>query len=146
MYRLIYKSRSATGNTWDITNSIMEECLPNNLREEIGGILLVTETHFLQVLEGDFERVNRTFMRIGTDSRHTDIQLVAFHPIEKRLFEQWGMKAIGVFDLTDQTIRHLTAKYGSEEAGIRLPTAEWSALALANDLEHSDNIREWSKT
>jgi len=55
---LIYKSRCKGLATWDVVNSILASSERNNPDEGITGVLVATETSFLQVLEGEFEAVH----------------------------------------------------------------------------------------
>ncbi len=83
---LIYKSRCKGFANWDLVESILASSSHNNLANGITGILVVTETHFLQVLEGQFEPLNATFDRIARDTRHDTTQLISFTEIKERKF------------------------------------------------------------
>jgi hypothetical protein len=134
MYRLIYKSRSNSVITWEQVKEIMHSSDTHNRESGISGILLATSSHFLQVLEGPYETVNETFMRISKDNCHSDIKLISFNAIDHRIFENWGMLGIGVFNLNAQLESELKAKYGEEDNGLKFPVEEWRALALINDI------------
>ena len=86
MYRLIYKSRSTRKIDWNLVNEIIRSSEAGNVEEGITGVLLATDTHFLQVIEGDFEQINRVFLRIARDPRHEEVQLIRFGCVEGRLF------------------------------------------------------------
>ena len=143
MYRLIYKSRSAETIDWALVHSILFSSKEENRKRAITGVLLATETHFLQVLEGGFEDVNDTFMRIAADSRHNEIRLICFHPVNEKLFTDWGMQGIGLFE-TNQDLKAMFSdkhgfvamlkdKYGEESGTVKMPLEEWSALSLIQD-------------
>ena len=134
MYRLIYKSKSNGEITWEQIKQIMHSSDTHNRSSGISGMLLATSSHFLQVLEGPYETVNDTFMRIIKDTSHTDIKLISFNAIDTRIFEYWGMLGIGVFNLNPQLESDLKQKYGEEDNGLRFPLEEWKALALINDI------------
>ena len=136
MYRLIYKSRSILVEVdIETINDILE--LSKNLNREfkISGALIATRTHFLQVLEGAREDVNRTFFRIASDPRHEELELISFGPVAGRLFEGWAMKGFGVFDLNIDLETSLKKKFGVEEGGVKFPTEEWAALSLMHDIK-----------
>lgn len=136
MFRLIYKSRSILVEIdMETIDDIVQRSKDLNRQFQISGALVATRTHFLQVLEGAYEDVNRTFFRITSDPRHEDIELVSFGPVENRLFEGWEMKGFGVFDLNPDLEISLKKKFGSEEGGVKLPTEEWAALSLMHDIE-----------
>ncbi len=134
MYRLIYKSRSSAAIDRDTIMDILHVASDKNKARDLTGALIATRAHFLQVLEGDFDRLNEIFTSIARDPRHTEIQLVAFGPAEKRLFEGWNMRGIGTFDLNTELEAQLRRKYGEEEGGVNLPVEEWSALSIMHDV------------
>ena len=134
MYRLIYKSKSNSEITWEQVKEIMHSSDTHNRESGISGILLATSSHFLQVLEGPYEMVNETFMRIIKDNCHSDIKLISFNAIDTRIFQDWGMLGIGVFNLNSQLESSLKEKYGEEDNGVKFPLEEWKALALINDI------------
>jgi hypothetical protein len=145
MYRLIYKSRSTVELNWDVVKDILHTSEVHNEANGITGILLATNTHYLQVLEGKFEDVNIAFMNIARDPRHDDIRLISFTIVDARLFAGWGMKGIGVFDFNKQIERQLMEKYGEEDGGIRFPLEEWMALAMIHDIKMMRDLPEWKR-
>jgi len=134
MYRLIYKSRSDREIDWDLVNQIISSSEAHNAQEGITGILLATKTHFLQVIEGDFEEINKVFLRIARDPRHEDVQLISFDCVESRLFGGWAMHGIGIFDFNRELIAQLIEQYGEEGGSVRFPTEDWKVLGLISDL------------
>ena len=145
MYRLIYKSRSTVKLNWDVVKDILHTSEVHNEANGITGILLATNTHYLQVLEGKFEDINMAFMNIVRDPRHDDIKLISFNVMDARLFAGWGMKGIGVFDFNKQIERQLMEKYGEEDGGIRFPLEEWMALAMIHDIKMMRDLPEWKR-
>ena len=134
MHRLTYKSRCRTEIYWSLVKSIIRASEERNQRDGITGILIATKTHFLQVLEGEYEPLNALFMRIARDTSHERIQLIGFTKVEERLFSRWAMHGIGVFSLDEALTTELKAKYGEEEGGVRFPTEEDAALELIRDI------------
>ena len=114
MYRLIYKSRATSELDWPAVEAILHASERTTGRMTSPGFLLTSRTHFLQVIEGRFEDVNKTFMRISRDTRHDDIQLLSYEVIDGCLFDGWGMKGIGVLDANSELAKRLIEKYGSE--------------------------------
>ena len=145
MYRLIYKSKSNTAITWDMVRDIMHSSKVHNDEAQVSGILLASNTHYLQVLEGPYETVNEIFMRIACDRRHCDIQLISFSIIDARVFEDWGMLGIGVFDLNKHLEEELKQKYGEQESELHFPLEEWKALAMIHDINLMSEMPEWKK-
>ena len=143
MYRIIYKSRSVKPLDWEIVKSITSASEKNNEACGVTGLLLASRTHFLQVLEGNFEDVNAVFRRIVRDERHVEMSIIAFTVIDARLFGGWGMRGIGAFDFNRKMEEELKDKYGEEEGGIHFPLEEWQVLAMINDIKMTRELPDW---
>lgn len=134
LYSLIYKSRCKGVADWDLVESILASSTRNNPADGITGVLVVTETHFLQVLEGEFEPLNATFERISRDTRHDTTQLISFTEIEKRKFADWAMHGIGLFDLNQELKSRLCSKFGEDNGNVRFPSTTDEVMDLLNTL------------
>ncbi len=139
MYRLIYKSRSRQPVDWQLIQDILASSESSNQEKAISGALIATTSHFLQLIEGDYETVNALFMKIARDERHCEVQLIGFDCIENRLFEDWAMHGIGIFDFNVSIIESLLKKYGAEDGQLRIPTETWQALSLIADLRAAES-------
>lgn len=145
MYRLIYKSESVDILDWEQVREILNHSEQNNEHADITGTLLATEHHFLQVIEGKYEEVNKLFMTITHDKRHTNIQLISFDLIDSRLFAGWGMKGLGLFDVNSEQAQILKKKYGAHAGELELPLENWQALSLINDLDMIQSLPDWKR-
>lgn len=143
MYRLIYKSRSVGEIDWDMVQNILHSSEKENAEHNISGILLATNTHFLQILEGKYEDINDTFMRIVCDKRHQRVQLVSFNVIDAKLFSGWGMRGIGVFDFNRDLEARLKDKYGEEDGGVKFPLEEWMVLSMVHEIQMVHDLPSW---
>ena len=139
---LIYKSRCKGQASWDLVESILASSTRNNPANRITGVLVVTETHFLQVLEGPFEPLNATFERIARDTRHEGTQLISFTGIRKRRFENWAMHGIGLFDLNQELKSSLCLKFGEDNGNVRLPSTPDEVMDLLNILLSEEQSRK----
>lgn len=145
MYRLIYKSRANTPLNWGIVEKILHQSVEHNKALGVGGVLLASETHYLQILEGKFESVNKIFMQIARDARHNDLQLISFHPIDGVLFHTWGMRGVGVMGINNEIKDQLIKKYGEEDNGVKFPLEEWLVLSMLKDIDMIDGIPTWKE-
>ena len=142
---LIYKSRCKGLANWDLVESILDSSTRNNPANDITGVLVITETHFLQVLEGPFEPLNATFERIARDTRHEGTQLISFTEIKERKFADWAMHGIGLFDLNRELKSSLSLKFGEDNGNVRLPTTVHEVMDLLSILlseEQADKAAE----
>jgi hypothetical protein len=131
---MMYKSHSKDLADLDLVESILESSTQNNPVNGITGILVVTETHFLQVLEGEFEALNATFEKICLDKRHDKVQLISFTEINERKFANWAMHGIGLFDLNQELKSRLCMEFGEDQGVLRLPTTARETLSLLDIL------------
>lgn len=145
MYRIIYKSRSVVPLDWDLVRSITQASEASNDNLGVTGVLLASRTHFLQVMEGNFEDVNSVFRRIARDDRHTELSIVSFSVVDARLFGGWGMRGIGAFDFNKSIETELKNKYGEEDGGIHFPLEEWQALSMINDIKMMRDLPDWKR-
>jgi hypothetical protein len=130
LYSVIYKSRCKGLANLDLVESILSSSATNNPVSGISGVLVATETHFLQVLEGEFEILNATLERIFRDPRHEKIQLIKFAEIEERKFGEWAMHGIGLFDLNHDLKVKLRKKFGEDNGNVRFPTTADKVMEL----------------
>jgi hypothetical protein len=106
LVRLLYVSRSTGPQTTTVTGSILETALRNNRAQGITGVLCQGQGLFVQVLEGERDKVNRLYARIQSDDRHHDVQLLLLEDIVARRFPQWSMAhvSLGALDPMVQLI------------------------------------------
>jgi len=126
----IYKSRCKGLANGELVESILESSIQNNPANAITGILVATETHFLQVLEGEFEALNATLERISRDTRHDKVQMISFGEIEQRRFSDWGMHGIGLFDLNQELAARLGRRFGEQNGNVRFPSTEQGVMEM----------------
>lgn len=122
LYTAIYKSRCMGKADSALVESILASSTRNNPANKITGVLVATETHFLQVLEGEFEPINATMERISRDTRHKQIQLINFAEIQERRFGDWAMHGIGLFDLNSTLTDALCQEFGEENGNVCFPS------------------------
>ena len=73
---LIYTSTaSRLMSDLDLTD-LLENCRNRNARDGLTGMLLYKDGSFMQVLEGEIEKILSTFARIQKHTRHKDILLL----------------------------------------------------------------------
>ncbi|MGB5482935.1 BLUF domain-containing protein [Parasphingorhabdus sp.] len=91
MYRLVYMSTPKRCLRSEELSSILAAATRNNHRNEITGILIQDRKRFLQYLEGSENKVEETFARIASDSRHHAIFRLKSGLIDRRQFPGWSM-------------------------------------------------------
>jgi hypothetical protein len=134
IYRLIYKSMSTQPIDDMMVKSIEERSKDNNSRLEVTGILVASQSEFLQVLEGRIEAVNQVYSKIMRDTRHVDVTLLSYSLVEGRAFEDWSMKCVTIGLLGKWIDQNLQQKYGQADAGFTIPQDGQRAFALLYDV------------
>jgi len=134
LHRIIYKSKATVRVDLDVVLSIADESEERNVRLGITGLLLATDGHFFQVLEGEEKPLGKVYLRITKDPRHTELKVISRAPIDRRTFEGWGMKGVGLMGYADELCEFLRQKYGVEDGEVRFPEEESVALAFLADV------------
>ena len=70
---------------------ILDTARERNEKEGITGMLLYRQRFFIQVLEGEEEKVDNIYASISKDPRHGSITLVQKAGISQRSFQEWSM-------------------------------------------------------
>jgi hypothetical protein len=70
---------------------ILTACQNNNGKIDVTGVLLYSDTQFVQYLEGDYKQIIGLYDKIKTDDRHRNAVLISSSPISERSFPTWQM-------------------------------------------------------
>lgn len=74
---------------------ILQQSRENNTARAITGGLLISDGHFVQVLEGERSEVDALMDRIERDPRHTQVHIFFREVRDERRFGTWAMAWIG---------------------------------------------------
>jgi len=91
LYRLVYTSARSKHCSNRQIDKILESSRTNNAKLRVTGILIHTKDRFLQVLEGEKDKVDALYQKIEKDDRHGGSVIRFFKPVEIRYFEGWDM-------------------------------------------------------
>lgn len=91
MYNLLYTSSSTMETDHEVLNQILQTARVNNQQLGVTGMLLYSEGSFVQLLEGEEEKVKEIFDKISQDPRHYNIEVVIEANATNRYFPQWQM-------------------------------------------------------
>ena len=96
--------------------------------------LLFDKDTFAQVLEGDRTKVTQLFIRICSDSRHTDIRIVEAKSVTDRKFADWAMALIANpaaspvgpnFISGDAVVEMMVEQLQNSDASLRVAVPVW---------------------
>lgn len=109
LLRLVYRSDSCIAHD-DVTglNAIFKTSIRNNKRDGITGALALPDGTFVQVVEGDKDKVDLLMKRIRLDRRHEGVTVLGEWAIQARLFRGWEMARPDPTPLTQQSFRIVT--------------------------------------
>jgi hypothetical protein len=88
---VIYASRATEHFHEHEIPELLKQARLANARHELTGMLLYIGGSFLQVLEGQPDRVEAVFAAILLDRRHSQITLIARETIAERAYEGWTL-------------------------------------------------------
>ena len=91
--QLVYVSNRKKNCTEEEIENILALCKKNNPPLDITGILLYSDTKFIQLVEGEYKVINDLYNKIKTDSRHDQSRLISIGPIQQKAFPSWHMGA-----------------------------------------------------
>jgi hypothetical protein len=90
---LIYISSRRPNCTEPEIEKILTSCKHNNAALDITGVLLYSDSQFVQYLEGDYKQIITLYDKIKLDSRHKNAVLISSSQIRERAFPSWQMGA-----------------------------------------------------
>jgi len=138
LVRLMYASRTATVMDADAMQSILRQCKENNPALGITGLLCHCSSSgiFMQVLEGGRTAVNKLYLKIAQDKRHTEVQLLSYEEIIERRFAGWAMGQVNMARLNPA----LLLKYSATPALDPYSMSGQVSLAMFNELVATASI------
>jgi len=143
-YRLIYKSVATEKVVSNQTlRNLESQAAEANAAKGITGLLLLSGNVFLQVLEGSAGDLTDLFGRIMQDERHHRLELITFDAAPERLFDDWNLRLIDLYDLPGEKRAVMAAKYQQSEGSILIPDDKHLVYALLLDARHLCASMPW---
>jgi Sensors of blue-light using FAD len=72
-------------------NELGEDAVQRNKQSDLTGALFYVDGYFMQLLEGPGDEVSETFLRIKSDSRHSEVEVLFLEEASERIFPNWSM-------------------------------------------------------
>jgi hypothetical protein len=98
LFSLVYTSRAVSPMTRDDLTGLLRQCRAHNTAARLSGILLYRNQTFVQLLEGQRNRVEPLYEAIRRDPRHHEVTTVSTREQLDRQFPDWSM----AFDNLDE--------------------------------------------
>ena len=102
LFCLVYVSSAAENFSNDDLLALLTTSRRNNTGSGVTGMLLYKQGNFMQVLEGEEEKVRTLHHRIQSDPRHRGLITMLQQPIKARQFGAWSM---GFRNLADPSLQ-----------------------------------------
>ncbi len=129
LVQFLYVSKRSKNCTDTEIEKILASSVKNNQEIGASGLLLYSETKFMQYVESDILKIKLLYEKIKTDSRHYDIFLLSFSLIKERIFSDWHMAGKTTSEDNIEYISNITKEEkmvydnvleGSEETGKKI--------------------------
>ena len=93
VWEIVYSSVAYNKQTDSSLEQILDTALEFNSKNDITGALVYIEgtREFIQVLEGNKEKIEDLMNKIRKDSRHTNVDILSNESITSRQFPNWSM-------------------------------------------------------
>lgn len=127
--QIIYTSRANTPFSDSELDQLLAHCVSRNTPENFTGMLLYGNGKFMQVLEGDADKLDLAMKQISQDKHHHDVNILVRTPIKQRDFSEWSMGFRRVDRDCDPDLAHFAAFFDENFEMDRL--ADPSSFALS---------------
>lgn len=144
MYHLVYISYASRPLREDDLLDILNTSRLNNKKYGITGMLVYLREKFIQVLEGEYEAVNKVYKEIKSDLRHRKVTTVLEGNTEQRIFKEWSM---GFKKLDGQQFEELSGYRDPEDFfNSAHVTNESPAVMIFLTLFYKKNINDYPES
>lgn len=126
IYQLSYVSQSVSAMDDQELKDLLTKARQFNVSEQLSGVLIYSQGLFLQLLEGEEEKVNALFDKIKRDPRHKDILVFFENYTKHRIFGNWSMAYKATEDYDQQAkkgIEHFIQ--GFHNSSVVCTKSEW---------------------
>ena len=89
--QLVYVSNRKPNCTPAEIENILNSCKKNNPPLNITGVLLYSDTKFIQLVEGEAKVIMDLYDKIKKDDRHSNPMMISYNPIKEKSFPSWHM-------------------------------------------------------
>jgi len=124
LQELIYTSLSQTHSDVDDVKNILAASERNNAASSITGLLMFDGQRYVQILEGESERVTHLYNVISKDPRHQQLELLHIGGIPARAFDDWRMAYESLPQGLLDDLAEKMAVYSMELNGTPIPGGE----------------------
>ena len=89
LYSICYVSTADSTVTSENVHTVFDGIIDKNLERSITGILLFSQGNFMQIMEGELDKLSELYQAIQEDPRHHHLIEILSTPIKDRIFENY---------------------------------------------------------
>jgi hypothetical protein len=115
----------------EVLPDILKSSQRNNRRDGVTGLLFGNGTRFLQVLEGEPDKVDAVMARISRDPRHRSIVMLSRRTVVAREFGHWSMAERGTDEAGADFLRRIGVLVAGASPSVRATFESMAALKRA---------------
>lgn len=90
-YTVIYQSKARENFTISEIEKMLIKAKAFNSKNEITGCILYCQNRFIQIIEGEKEKIDNLYDKIKSDSRHYKVTTLFHEATEESLWDDWSM-------------------------------------------------------
>lgn len=102
--QLIYISVPTTPPVIEAVKDFIPIAQMKNAEHKITGIIISSDQFYLQLIEGNRDKVNQLYNNILKDPRHHDMVLLRYNEVRNREFDNWSMAHVPLSSLNDMSL------------------------------------------
>lgn len=135
MRQLLYTSEETQCLSFSEIHQLLLEARRWNSKNGITGLLLhAPNGRFIQLIEGDADKIDALFARICSDRRHDSVSILLDEDVDDRLFPNWEMGFADILWGDKQSVEdHLSFVFKDFETVKRQRLASVFAMAAVYD-------------
>lgn len=133
LMRLVYVSYANTVMSEQEVDEILQKSKVNNAKKNISGVLMYSDRYFFQCLEGERKDLNKLYLHIATDPRHSRCMQLEYSQVNARLFSNWSMEYVAFSGVADAML----AKYSENGLFHPYDFSAGQAVALLTELSQA---------
>lgn len=131
---IIYVSKAADNVGHEDILNILTQSWKFNHNSYISGMLVYDNGHFIQLIQGPINTIDKLFARISKDPRHHDIKKLGEEKLHLRDCNGWGIGVFNEQEIAESIYQALDIEHGKALYDAEYSNAKTLLLELKNVL------------
>lgn len=117
-------------------SKLINKASSNNRKLGLSGILAMSDSRFLKLLEGSSKFVNELYCKIVKDPRHHQVELISFEDNVHTEFTDWSMVLLELDKIDTSAQSFLRKKYPMKNDKFEFPNESFLMTSFLLDLKY----------